>query len=67
MSRTQLKGTLSGDGYLLSWNILIRTFCVCADGFQGLSKAFHFLYNLFASLELLINSKNNFAKKSKEE
>jgi hypothetical protein len=22
-------------------NIVISTFCVCADGFQGLSKAFH--------------------------
>jgi hypothetical protein len=25
-----------------SLNILIGTFCVCADGFQGLSKAFHY-------------------------
>jgi hypothetical protein len=25
-----------------SLNILISTFCVCADGFSGLSNAFHF-------------------------
>ncbi len=35
--------------------ILISTFCVCANGFQGLSKAFHcplqFLPFLFASLK----------------
>ncbi len=28
--------------FLLELVILIRTFCVCADGFQGLSKAFHY-------------------------
>jgi hypothetical protein len=41
-------------------NILTITFCVCADGFHGLSKAFHnflwCMYNLlFASLKLLTN------------
>jgi hypothetical protein len=37
-------------------NILIITFCVCADGFQGLSKAFPYpiINFLFASLKLLI-------------
>jgi hypothetical protein len=38
-------------------SILISTFCVCADGFQGLSKAFHCpiqLLTLFASLKILI-------------
>jgi hypothetical protein len=37
--------------------ILISAFCVCADGFQGLSKAFHypiqFIKIVFASLTLL--------------
>jgi hypothetical protein len=26
----------------LGLNILISTFCVCDDGFHGLSKAFHY-------------------------
>jgi hypothetical protein len=44
-------------------NILISTFCACADGFQGLPKAFHYpIYTiinfLFASLELLTNFEN---------
>jgi hypothetical protein len=34
------KGTVSRD-----LNILISTFCACADGVQGLFKAFHYLYN----------------------
>jgi hypothetical protein len=37
-----LKGIMSRNGYFfegLKKNILIITFCVCADGFQGLSKA----------------------------
>ncbi len=42
-----LKGTVSRDGYF--WrstvNSLISTFCVCADGFQGLSKLFTSVYN----------------------
>jgi hypothetical protein len=48
------KETVSQDGYFLEGlNILISTFCVCADGFQGLSTAFHntiFIF-LFASLK----------------
>jgi hypothetical protein len=44
-------------------NILISTFCICADGFQGLSKAFHYPIQttvnlLFASLKLLTNFEN---------
>ena len=43
-------------------NILTSTFCVCADGFQCLSKAFHypkqFINFLFASLNLLTNFEN---------
>jgi hypothetical protein len=39
----RLKGTVSRDGYILEGlNILISTFCICADGFQGLSKAFRY-------------------------
>jgi hypothetical protein len=40
-----IKGTMPRDGYFLeSLNILTSntTFCVCANGFQGLSKAFHY-------------------------
>jgi hypothetical protein len=38
-----LKGTISQDIYFFRRsNILIITFCVCADGCQGLSKAFHY-------------------------
>ncbi len=39
-----LKGAVSRDGYFFEGlNILISTFCFCvyADGFQGLSEAFH--------------------------
>ena len=43
-------------------NILISTFCVCADGFQGLSKGFHYPIQLltfyFASLKLFTNFEN---------
>jgi hypothetical protein len=44
------------DGYFFEGlNILIRIFCVCADGFQGLPKAFHYPYNFlvvyFTNLE----------------
>jgi len=44
-------------------NILISTgtFCLSADGFQGLSKAFHFqLFTFFASLKLLTNFENDY-------
>jgi hypothetical protein len=38
-----VKGAVSRDGYFLEGlNILIGTFCVCADGCQCLSKAFHY-------------------------
>jgi hypothetical protein len=54
------------DGYFLeSLNILISTdtttFCVCANGFQGLSKAFHYpkqLLTFFCFFELLTNFEN---------
>ncbi len=43
---SDFKGTVSGDGYFFEGlNILISTFCVYDDGFQGLSKAFTALYN----------------------
>ncbi len=38
-----IKGTVSRDWYFFEGlKILIITFCVSADGFQGLSKAFHY-------------------------
>ncbi len=50
---------MSRDGYFLK--VLIIVFCVCVDGFQGLSKNVHFPIQLqtflFASLKLLINLK----------
>ncbi len=52
-SNQQHKGTVSRDGN--------STFCVCADGFQGLSKAFHCPIKLlvfFASLKLFANFEN---------
>jgi hypothetical protein len=33
------------DNFFERLNILISTFCVCADGFQGLSKVFTSLHN----------------------
>jgi hypothetical protein len=48
--------------FLEGLSILIRTFCVCADGFQVLSKAFHYpvqlLAFLFGSLKLLTKFEN---------
>jgi hypothetical protein len=45
-------------------NILTITFYVCAGGFQGLSKAFHYLIQLltflFSSLKLPTNFENAF-------
>ena len=37
-------GTVSRDGYFFieGLNVFTSTFCVCADGFQGLSKAFYY-------------------------
>ncbi len=38
-----LKGQFNEmDNFFEGLNILISTFCVCGDGFQGLSKAFHY-------------------------
>jgi hypothetical protein len=34
-------------------NILINTFCVCADGLQGLTKAFHYPTQLLTFYLLL--------------
>ncbi len=50
---------MSRDEYILFRRSkdLISTFCVCADEFQGLSKAFHYRY-LFSSLKLLTNFEN---------
>jgi hypothetical protein len=57
-----LKGTVSRDGYFLEGlNILISTLCVCADGLQGLSKAFHYpikLLTFFSYLKLFTNFEN---------
>jgi hypothetical protein len=45
-------------------NILIGTVCVCADGFPGHSKAFHYQYTIinfsFSFLKLLYNLENAF-------
>ncbi len=43
------------DIFFEGLNILISTYCVCADFFQGFSKAFRFLS---ASLKLLTNLEN---------
>jgi hypothetical protein len=49
-----LKGTVSRDGYLFEGlNILISTYCVCADGFQGLSNVFHYPLQLLIFYLLL--------------
>jgi hypothetical protein len=45
----RLKGTVSRDGYFF-----ISTFCVCAEGFQGLSKAFHYPIKLLTFNLLLL-------------
>jgi hypothetical protein len=48
------KRTASRDGYFFQGlNILIVTFCVCADGFQGISKAFHYPVQLLTFYLLL--------------
>jgi hypothetical protein len=50
-----LKGTVSRDGYFFEGlkNILISIFFEGADGFQGLSKAFHYPMNLLTFYLLL--------------
>jgi hypothetical protein len=48
------KGKVSQDGYLFKGlNILISTYFVCADGFQGLPKAFHYPIQLLTFYLLL--------------
>jgi hypothetical protein len=44
LARVCIEGTVSRDGSFFEGllNILISTFCVCDDGFQGLSEAFHY-------------------------
>ncbi len=50
------KGTVSRDRYFFKGlNILIRTFCVCADGFQDLSIALHYPVQLLTCFLLLWN------------
>jgi hypothetical protein len=49
------------DIFVKGLNILLCIVSVCADGFQGLTKVFHFPIQLliyFASLKLLINIEN---------
>jgi hypothetical protein len=43
------------DIFLEGLNILFSTFCVCADGFQSLSKAFHYPIQLLTSHLFLWN------------
>jgi hypothetical protein len=51
------KGSVSQeDIFFEGLNILISTFCVYADGFQGISKAFQ--CSLFDSLKLYTNFEN---------
>jgi hypothetical protein len=41
------KGTVSRDGYFFEdLNMLIRTFCVCDDGFQDISLSFSLSYTI---------------------
>jgi hypothetical protein len=48
------KGIASGEGYFLEGlNILISTFCVCANVVQGLSKALHYPIQLLTFSLLL--------------
>jgi hypothetical protein len=48
------KGAVSRDVYCFEvLNILNSTFCVCADGFQGLSNAFHYPMQVLSSYLIL--------------
>jgi hypothetical protein len=67
--RNQSQGSFKGqwhemNSFFEGLNILISTFCVCADGFQGLSKAFHYLTQILtfccAVLNLLTNFGNDY-------
>jgi hypothetical protein len=54
---------VSRDGYFFEGlNILISTFCVCADSFQGILKASHYpiqlLTFLFASFKFFTKFEN---------
>ncbi len=58
-----VKGTMTRDGYFFKGlNILISTFCVCAVGFQDLSKAvpYTIINFLVVSLKLLTNFENSY-------
>jgi hypothetical protein len=55
--RLVLKGQFNEMNiFFVGLNVLISTFCVCADGFQSLSIAFHFPIKLltFYMLRFLI-------------
>ncbi len=56
---------MSRDGYIFKGpNILISTFSVCTDGFQGLSKAVHYPIQLL-TFNLLTNFENAYWNPSK--
>jgi hypothetical protein len=55
-----MKGTVSRDGY---FSLSVGTFSVFADGFQGLSRAFHYptqykLFVCFSEITVLTNFEN---------
>ncbi len=52
--KPNIKGTVSRDGYFFEGlNILISSFCVCAEGFQDLSQSFHYHLALLLVLKML--------------
>jgi hypothetical protein len=57
------QGTVSRDEidiFFEGLNILISTLCVCSDGFQGLSKAFHYPIQFLSFYFLLLKLPTNF-------
>jgi hypothetical protein len=48
------------DIFFEGLSILISTFCVCADGFQGLSIAFHYPIQLLTFYFLLLKLLTDF-------
>jgi hypothetical protein len=50
------------DIFLEGLNILIGTFCVCADGFQDLSKALHCPTQLFICFFKITNFENAYTE-----
>jgi hypothetical protein len=48
------------DIFFEGLNIVTSTFCVCADDFQGLSKAFHYPIQLGNFLVTFLKLLNNF-------